>query len=129
MSPRPGPWVTVFCADDQPIFRQALRELIAATPGFTQVGEAASGEEAVAAVEALRPDLVLVDVHMPGLDGFEVARILVERRRDVVVVLMSADDVDLPPWFPPRGGEIVVVTKRELCRRTLLDLWHGRRTR
>jgi DNA-binding NarL/FixJ family response regulator len=126
MGPRDA---TVFCVDDQAVFRAALREVIAATPGLRQVGEAASAEAAVAAVEALRPDLVLMDIHMPGLDGFQAARIIADRRRDVVVILTSADRVEPPRWFAARRGEIAVLPKQELCPRALLDLWHGRRTR
>jgi CheY-like chemotaxis protein len=121
--------VTVFCADDQAVFRNAVREIIAATPGLSLVGEAASGEEAIIAAAALRPDLILIDVHMPGIGGNEAARTLVERHRNVIVVLMSADLIDRPPRFAPGNGEIVIVAKEELSPRTLLDLWHERRTR
>lgn len=121
--------ISVFCVDDHAAFREVLSELIAATPGLTQVGEAVCGEEAIAAVAKLRPDLVLMDVCMPGIDGFEATRILVESRRDLVVVLMSADCADRPPGYFPRGGEIVTVAKEDLCPRMLLNLWHGRRTR
>jgi DNA-binding NarL/FixJ family response regulator len=119
----------VFCVDDQAVFRAAMRQVIAATPGFTQVGEAASGEAAVAAARALRPDLVLIDVHMPGINGFQAATLVVNERRSVVVVLMSADPAEPPPGFPPRGRAIHIVAKRELCPGILLDLWHAGRTR
>jgi DNA-binding NarL/FixJ family response regulator len=119
----------VFCVDDQASLRAALRALVAATPGLTHVGEAGSGEEAVDAVEKLRPDLVLMDVRMPGIDGFAAAAILAARQRDLVVVLISADVFDPPPGFAPRGGEICFVPKEELSPRRLLDVWHGRRTR
>ncbi len=121
--------VTVFCADDRSYFRDALREVVAATPGLTHVGEAASGEEAVRSVEALRPDIVLMDVRMPGLNGLEAAAILAEPRRDVLVILTSADPFEFPREFAPRGGQVVFVPKQSLCPRVLLDLWHGRRTR
>jgi CheY-like chemotaxis protein len=117
--------VKVLCVDDQAVFRDAMREVIAATPGFTQVGEVASGDAAVASATALRPDLVLMDVHMPGLNGFEAAMILVQERRGVVIVLTSADPLEPPRGFKPRGGAIHMVGKHELCPRTLLDLWHG----
>lgn len=121
--------VTVFCVDDHPGFRQVLRDLVAATPGFTHVGEAACGEEAIDTVSDLRPDTVLLDVRMPGMGGFEAARILSERRRDLVVILTSAEPIAPPRGFASRGAEVTVVAKQDLCPRALLDLWHGRRTR
>lgn len=127
------PWqrhpVRVIFADDQEVCRAAIRELIEATPGLALVGEATSGQEAIDVVTELRPDLVLMDVRMPGVNGFEAATILVQSRRDLVLVLMSADPIELPPGFPPNGGQVLVVTKQELSPRTLLDLWHARRTR
>jgi DNA-binding LytR/AlgR family response regulator len=62
--------------DDEPIARQVLRELLEEFPGVTLAGEAASGLEAVELVARTRPDLVLLDLQMPGLDGFAVARSL-----------------------------------------------------
>jgi DNA-binding NarL/FixJ family response regulator len=127
---RPRP-VRVFCAANQRVFREALADLVAATPGLVHVGEARDGSEAIAAVWSLRPDLVLVDARLRDrdADGFEVARILAEGRRDLVVALMSVDPIEPPLEFAPHGTEIRVVVKPELCPRTLLDIWHGRRTR
>ena len=121
----PASPVNVLCVDDQAVCRDAMREVIAATPGFTQVGEADSGEAAIATAQALRPDLVLMDVNMPGLNGFEAAAILLRQRRSVLVILTSVGPLDPPPGFAPRGGAIRLVSKHELCPRALLDLWHG----
>ena len=66
--------VGVMTVDDQAVFRQAAREVIEATDGFEYLGEAGSGEEALALAGELDPDLVLVDIRMPGIDGFETAR-------------------------------------------------------
>ena len=89
--------VKVLTVDDQATFRGVARDLIAATPGFESVGEAASGEEALAAVEALAPQLVLLDVRMPGMDGIEVAQRLRSSHPDTVVVLVSTEErIDLP---------------------------------
>lgn len=66
---------------------------------------------------------------MPGIDGFEAGTRMVAGRRDLVVVLISAAPFHPPPEYAPRGGEIVFVPKQDLCPRTLLDVWHGRRTR
>ena len=117
--------VTVLCVDDQAVCRDAMRQVVAATPGFTQVGEAACGEAAIASAAALCPDLVVMDVNMPGLSGFEAAAILLRDRRSVVVILTSVGPLDPPPGFAPRGGAIRLVDKHELGPRTLLDLWHG----
>jgi DNA-binding NarL/FixJ family response regulator len=61
--------VSVVVADDQPLLRAALRALISNMPGFDVLAEAADGAEAVAAARASRPDVVLMDIRMPGTDG------------------------------------------------------------
>jgi two-component system, NarL family, invasion response regulator UvrY len=126
--PRPTP-VSVFCVDDHADFRDVLCSLVAATPGFRLVGQAASGEEAIIVVPTTRPDLVLMDVNMPGMGGLRAAEILASGRRDLVIALISADPVELSARVAAHGGEIVFVDKPELSSRRLLDLWHGRRTR
>ena len=72
--------VGVLIVDDQPPFLVAARQLIASTPGFEFVGEATSGEGAVTLAAALRPDLVLMDVRMPGLGGLGAARCITAAR-------------------------------------------------
>ena len=64
----------VVLADDHPVVRGGLRALLATIDGFEVVGEAADGEAAVREVQLLRPDVVLMDVRMPGLDGVEATR-------------------------------------------------------
>ena len=78
--------------DDQVVFRRAAHDVIVATPGFEPVGEAESGEEAVAAVERLRPELVLLDVRMPGIGGIEAARRITSAHPETVVVLISIEE-------------------------------------
>jgi two-component system invasion response regulator UvrY len=121
--------VTVLCADDHPQCRSVLREVIAASPGFSQIGEAACGRDAIAAVATLRPDLLLMDVRMPGVDGIEAARILGARHQDLVVVLMSADYTPPPSGYAAAGTRVIFVRKQDLCPGLLADMWHGRRTR
>jgi DNA-binding NarL/FixJ family response regulator len=76
-------------ADDRPRTRRALRALLAAHPGFEVVGEASDGEEALARVAALRPDLVLLDVWMPRLDGIAATAAIKAQWPSIRVVVHS----------------------------------------
>jgi CheY-like chemotaxis protein len=118
--------ISVLCADDHAGFRDVLRELIALTPGFVLIGEASSGADAIALVSKLRPDVVLLDVHMPRMSGFEAAAKVLRDHSGPLIVLMSADPIELPAALSLRADDVVFVTKQELCPRRLLDLWHGR---
>jgi two-component system invasion response regulator UvrY len=115
--------VTVLTVDDQRVFLRTARSLIAATPGFEQVGEAASGEEALELVAALRPDLVLVDVRMPGMDGVETAHRLTEADPDTTVVLISLDEVPQLASAVTRAGAAGYIRKQDLSTRSLAELW------
>jgi CheY-like chemotaxis protein len=119
-----GPVVTVLAVDDQPVFLRAAQDLIAATPGFEQVGEARSGSEALEKAAALHPDLVLLDVRMPGMDGIETARRLADADPGAVVVLISLEAV--PELAGCAAGH---VRKQDLSVRKLRETWavHGRR--
>jgi two-component system, NarL family, invasion response regulator UvrY len=116
---------SVFCVDDNAGFRQVLRALVEATPGFLYAGEASSGEEAVMLVPTIRPDVVLMDVHMPGMGGLRAAEILVRAHRGLTLALISVDPIELPPGCLLRGRGIAALGKHELCPRVLLELRHG----
>ena len=109
--------------DDQPPFLEAARALIASTPGFELAGEATSGEEAIAAVDALKPDMVLLDIRMPGLDGIETARRLHDAHAETVVVLVSGHDVADVQVLAEHSGAVAVVLKERLQPALLQSLW------
>jgi DNA-binding NarL/FixJ family response regulator len=86
------PWdVTVLIVDDHPSFRASARMLLQ-DEGFDVVGEAEDGESALAAVAELHPDLVLLDVQLPDMDGFDVAARLTANGTGPAVVLVSSRD-------------------------------------
>ena len=115
--------VRVLIVDDGPFFQEVARELIDATSGFECVGAACSGEEGIDQADRLRPDLVLMDVRMPGIGGMEAARQMSARGNPAVVVLVSADESVADG---PNGAAPEVVPKRKLCRSLLTRLWEER---
>jgi DNA-binding NarL/FixJ family response regulator len=86
--------VRVLVVDDQEPFRRAMAAVVEETPGFVVVGSATSGEESLEAAAALRPQLVLMDVNLPGIDGLEATRALTAEAGGPVVVLLSTYDAD-----------------------------------
>ncbi len=115
--------------DDQEVFRSVAREVIEATPGFEPAGEVASGEEALEVVGALRPQLVLVDVRMPGMNGVDTARRLSDAHPELVIVLISLEDQsDAPPTTD--CGAVTFVRKQDFGPSLLRRLWiaHGTTT-
>ena len=84
--------VRVLVVDDQEPFRRAMAAVADETDGFVVVGVVGSGEESVAAADELRPDLVLMDVNLPGISGVEAARQLKAGGRGPIVLLLSTYD-------------------------------------
>ena len=115
--------VGVLIVDDQLPFLVAARRLIESTPGFEAVGEATSGERAVTLAAALRPDLVLMDVRMPGLGGLAAARCITMARSASAVVLVSTDPQDVPAAAAQGCGAMAVISKQRLRPSSLTALW------
>jgi CheY-like chemotaxis protein len=111
--------VRVLVVDDQAVVRNATRTLLEATPDFQAVGEAASGVEALVAIEELGPDLVLLDVRMPDMDGLETAERIRAADRRPVVVLMSSDG----RAAPPESSAVAFIHKERLKPAVLRQLW------
>ena len=119
--------MTVLAVDDQPVFLRAARDLIAATPGFEFVGDATSGPEALEIAAELNPDLVLLDVRMPGMDGIETARRLIAAHPDALVVLISLAAVQDLPSAVTTISAAVHLRKQDLSVRTLQEVWTAHR--
>lgn len=90
--------VRVLVVDDQEPFRLAMSTVVEETPGFVVVGSAASGEESLVAAGQLRPDLVLMDINLPGTNGIDATRRILAAAPSTVVILLSTYDAgSLPP--------------------------------
>jgi DNA-binding NarL/FixJ family response regulator len=113
----------VLAVDDHPPFLALLRELLRATRYLERVGEATSGEEAVEAARSLRPDIVLMDVRMPGLGGIAAAKLIKEGCPSTLVVLISTARPDELSLEGTDGFVDVVVRKGDLGPKLLDQLW------
>jgi len=122
-----GVEVRVLIVDDQEPYRRAMAAVVEATDGFAVVGTAVTGEESLDAVAELRPDLVLMDVNLPGLDGVEATRRLAGRRDGPVVLLLSTYDVDQVDI--EGSGAAAYVPKAELGPDRLSAVWREARGR
>jgi DNA-binding NarL/FixJ family response regulator len=115
--------VHVLICDDQEAFRAVAREVVNATQGFQVVGEAETGEESVVAAGRLHPDLVLMDVHLPGIDGLEASRRIRAAHPKVAVLLLSTYD---PEDFTARiagSGAVAFISKAAFGPDGLTDAW------
>jgi DNA-binding NarL/FixJ family response regulator len=96
--------VRVVLADDQPLVRAALRMVITDASDIEVVGEAGNGSEAVEAAERQRPDVVVMDIRMPGLDGIEATRRIIERVAGTHVIVLTTFDDDDTVYGALRAG-------------------------
>jgi DNA-binding NarL/FixJ family response regulator len=94
--------VRVLIVDDQEPFRMAARLVVEATEGFDVVGEAETGEDSVAMAQELKPDLVLMDVNLPGINGLDATRQILTDGAVTVVLLLSTYEED---EYAPRAAE------------------------
>ena len=121
---------TIVLADDHQIVRQGLRRLLEAAAGFAVVGEASDGLEVAGLVQRLRPDVLVLDLMMPGLSGLDVTRQVVKRSPATRVVVLSMYANDAYVFEALRNGALAYVLKdvtgAELVR-AILSVLAGRR--
>jgi DNA-binding NarL/FixJ family response regulator len=116
--------------DDQDVVRRVAREVIEAKDGFQHLGEATCGEEALALADELRPDLVLLDVCMPGIGGIETARrISASHPASTIVLISTATVEDVAPGLASCGAS-AFIRKEHFGPAALRRLWseHGDRS-
>ena len=86
--------VRVVIVDDHALVRRGLRELVRTLPEFDPIGEAVNGEDAIRVVDELLPDIVLMDISMPVMDGVEATRAIMARHPDTRVIMLTSDSAE-----------------------------------
>jgi DNA-binding NarL/FixJ family response regulator len=101
---RDGQPLRVVLADDHPMFRHGVAALLSATPDLVVVGEAETGEEAVAIADQLEPDIIVMDIQMPGMRGIEATRRIVARHPQMAILMLTMFEDDASVFLAMRAG-------------------------
>jgi DNA-binding NarL/FixJ family response regulator len=118
----------VLIADDHPFFRRGLLNLLTALPDTDPVGEANTGEEAVALAEELQPDVILMDLQMPGMSGIEATRRIIEASPHVGVLVVTMFEDDHSVFSAMKAGArgyVLKDTDEEEMLRAIRGVGHG----
>jgi two-component system NarL family response regulator len=91
---RPGQKIRVLCVDDHPLVRKGIASILAKKKDIQLVGEASSGREAVEAFRSLRPDVTLMDLRMPGLDGIATTKLIIGEHPEARIIVLTSYDTD-----------------------------------
>ncbi len=120
--------VRVVVIDDHPVVRTGLKAVFSTTPGIEQVGEGASGLEAVELAERLLPDVLVMDVNMPGMDGIEATRQVVAKSPSVAVLVLTMHDDDDTVFAAMRAGArgyLLKGSEQEEVTRAIVSVANG----
>ncbi len=121
--------ITVVLVDDHPVVREGVRAMLETYPRIEVVGEADDGTAAIMCVERLRPDVVLMDVRMPGMGGLDAARRIKESHGDTAVIMMSSYGDDAFVAGAVRAGAAGYLLKdcsRDLLYHTVIAVCQGK---
>ena len=111
--------------DDQAGFVALVRELFLGNPRFEVVATASDGESAIAAAAESKPDVAVIDVFMPGINGFQTAKRLLEAHPELKIVVVSAEGYPDHPRLAKEAGAVGFLDKRDLRPNRLLQLLQG----
>lgn len=112
--------ITVMTADDHPVFRQGIASVLASDPAFRLVGEATGGREAIALYRRQHPDLVLMDIQMPDLDGVEATQMIRNEFPHAAIVVLTTYEGDALVMRAMKAGAAGYLLK-SAARREMLD--------
>lgn len=115
--------VRVLIVDDQEPFRSAARLVIELTEGFEVAGEAGNAADGMAMYTDLAPDLVLMDIKMPGMDGLEATRRILDDDPDACIVVLSTYEAGEFAERARQSGAIAFISKSDFGPGTLADAW------
>ncbi len=102
---------TIIVVDDHPLFRQGVADALSLEPGFQVIGQAATGEDALVMIRELMPDVAVVDVNLPGMNGQQVTRQVALERLPTRVILLTAYDDAEQRLHALRGGAFAYCSK------------------
>jgi DNA-binding NarL/FixJ family response regulator len=115
--------IRILIADDHQIFRDGLKMLLETEPGFQLVGEAETGIEAVRLASELKPDVILMDLQMPGTDGIEAVRQIMADRPEIKILMLTMFDDDHSVFAAMRAGARGYVLKGMRRNEMLRAIW------
>ena len=96
--------IRVLIADDHAVYRWGLRTLLGSEPDLEVIGEAATGKEIVERAAELRPDIILMDIQMPGMNGIEATRRIIEANQEIGVIILTMYEDDDSVFSAMRAG-------------------------
>jgi DNA-binding NarL/FixJ family response regulator len=121
---KPIPSIRVMLADDHTLVRAGIRALLEKLPGVEVVGEAGDGREVLKLIKLHRPDVVLMDIAMPGLNGLEAAARLAKEFPDVRVIILSMHDNEEYVWRALKAGATGYLLKKAATTELATALQH-----